>query len=169
MKAVYKLQWEYKSLTYQSWQPEDAWSALVDDEHYLLPLARELFWKNHQENILCEIRQWAANGWEPDDEGGPSSIEVCKSQETDARVSLIDLFFWILTLGVGLFIHLLLGTPRRYVVYRPVVFRIQMRRPSPEIIPIASAPTDAHGNLSGSEQTPEPSVQARTAETIALR
>jgi hypothetical protein len=147
--------WVYEPFTYQSWQPGDAWSALVDEEHYLLPLARALFWKNHQEKILSEIRQWTANGWEPMNDVGPSSIEVCKSQETDSRVGLIDVFFWILTLGVGLLIHLFLGTPRSYVVYRPVVFRIQMRHPCPEVIPIIFAAKGAIRNPSTSEQAAE--------------
>src|SRR5262249_488589 len=123
----------YKSFTYESWQPGDGWSALVDDERYLVPLAREAVWNSHQERILSELQGWIASGWEPVDDVGPSAIRLSKSQELSPKVSLIDVFFWIVTLGVGLLIHLLLSTPRSYVVYRPVEFSVRMRRQSPQM------------------------------------
>jgi hypothetical protein len=159
MMAPNDFDWTYTPLIYQDWQPGDAWSALVDDEHYLLPLAREAFWNHHRERILSALQTWTASGWEPVDEVGPASIQVCKSQELGARITLIDVFFWVLTLGIGLVIHLFLGNSRSYVVYRPVAFRVRMRLLKAKTNPTVSVPTVTEGRLSAIEHTLEHSVE----------
>lgn len=130
--------WEYKTFVYRNWTQNDSWSSLTDQDSYLAPQARLCFWRSASHKISLELEEWQRQGWEAVQEIGPAAIIVCRyAAQDDPSVDVADLLLWFLTLGMALLFEWLNGWPsRQYVTYKPVEFRVRMRRQRQQLIPL---------------------------------
>jgi hypothetical protein len=87
-----------------------------------VPVAKEVFWRQHRELIEREIRRWREDGWELADRVDSSGIGIRIHQRFPGSAKL-QAFFWVLTV-------LLVGVPLfwRGHFAELTEFRLAMRR-----------------------------------------
>ncbi|SRR5258706_1005502 len=127
--------WEYRDFTYNTWQPQNAYSCTSYKPNQWVIEARQFFWENSREQISAVLQTWFDQGWEALDEIGPDAISVSQS-ERNANIQISDIFLWIMTLGLAFILQFWLNTPRGITVYKPVEFRVKMRHrlaPYPQV------------------------------------
>ena len=121
--------WEYQEFVYQHWTLDNSWISLASDDSLTLPLAVDFFWQTYRQQILTEIEQWLDDGWEYVEEPGAQGLRLSWSEAIRVGIDPSDFVLWIATLGLALVLQILAGgLRRRYVTYKPVEFRLQMRR-----------------------------------------
>lgn len=128
MTKTSEIRWECKDFIYRRWASPDVWAGLSPDDKDTASLAQLTSWQTHQAEITNELRRWQEQGWQALGEPGPASIRLRKSIRIDSRIAPSDIFLWFMTLGIALILQLVLDTPRRYAIYKPVEFRLPMRQ-----------------------------------------
>ncbi|HLY25722.1 MAG TPA: hypothetical protein VKQ72_05240 [Aggregatilineales bacterium] len=119
--------WEYRDFIYHQWNARDIWASLSPNDRDTASLAQLTFWHSHQAEIKNTLNRWQEQGWEALGEPGPASIRLRKSIRIDSHIAPSDILLWFMTLGIALFVQLVLDTPRRYATYKPLEFRLRMR------------------------------------------
>lgn len=125
--------WEFQDYVYRGWRPGDIYSCVTYKGKSWIGEARELFWDIAEEKINAELQNWRDAGWDTLGEAGPDAIVVTQEEQRDNDSQVADVFLWIMTLGIAFVLQQWLNNPRRITVYRPVEFRIKMRR----LVPVA--------------------------------
>jgi hypothetical protein len=128
METISHRYWEYKDFIYDSWQPDETWSCVSYRDNYWLAEARQFFWETSRDRIMAELQKWLDQGWELLEDVGPDAIAVSQVERKVNNAQIIDVFLWIMTLGIAFILQYWLNNPRRVTVYKPVEFRVKMRR-----------------------------------------
>ena len=127
---VAEIEWECRSLIYNTWKPAKPWVSLSYESQYVYPLARQAFWEEYEPYIRAEIQRWQALGWEPAELISPTGLQLQCREYTEQGISASDVVLWIATLGLALLVTLLLGgNTRHYVAFEPLEYRILIHRP----------------------------------------
>ncbi len=132
-------QWEYTVFSYKTWLPGETWSSVGDPRADGSSLARAFFWERAESRIRAALGSFVALGWEADSPVGPHNIRMQRSVKIDAKFSAEDVLLWFMTFGVALAVQLLLNTPRYYIIYQPIEYRVRLRRKkNPQTIKVAA-------------------------------
>ncbi len=144
--------WEYRDFVYQKWRTNQVWICVDGSNPYAARVARSLLWETVQSDVIPELDRWRHEGWEPTEEVGPSALHLHTIQTKDSCVDSADIALWLLTAGLALVIRLLVGySPRVYSEFRPDEFRIQVRRPNPNVREAYSGIVSANCNVDRSQ------------------
>ncbi len=124
-----QVQWEYAEFVFSDWQPPHSWVCLVSQDQLAAPVACDFLWQVFEQQIRDELQEWQQQGWEYLAEVSPKALELRRTEFVGSAIDPSDVVLWIVTLGFGLLVHLLMGQKRRhYVRYEPLEFRVPMRR-----------------------------------------
>jgi hypothetical protein len=119
---------DYQDFIFTAWH-NSVWVTLAYDDRGLAPLARNFFWEQYETMILAEIQTLTAHGWQPIGAVDASAIRLQRTDHYKNGLELVDVFLGVLTLGASVLIEMLIDSPRHYIEYRPVEFRVRLRRP----------------------------------------
>ncbi|MBX3084308.1 MAG: hypothetical protein KF716_21915 [Anaerolineae bacterium] len=133
--------WEYRQYTFEAWDSQLCWAYQATQDRrfdrYVAPVAQNYFWQTAEQRIRAQLDAWAHEGWEPTEAVASDAIVLEKLEQIEAAIGLESIFLWIVTCGIALIIQCLVGIqPRRYVVYKPKQFRMEMRRAQCVTVPI---------------------------------
>lgn len=116
-------QWQHKDFVWEkSWIRQSQASA--DSTGWL----RTEVWSHARSEILAELQKWSEDGWEPVVQVGPECWELERFEiSAFTQWNIIHWIFWFISLlpSFGLTILFLF---QRFTGYRPVAFRVPMRR-----------------------------------------
>jgi hypothetical protein len=124
--------YEYRLFIYDDW-PAGAQQVAYygSPSSYTLQLAREAFWERFGSAIQQKVTAWQADGWESTERIGMESLHLHESQIIDESIHVEDVLLWFMTFGLAFLLYLFNGSVRHYVTYRPLQFRVEMRRTQP--------------------------------------
>jgi hypothetical protein len=124
--------YEYRLFIFDTWPPQTQQVAYYGSpSSQTLQLAQEAFWERFGSGIQQAVASWQAEGWEPTDPVAMQSFHLQEFQTIDRSVHLEDVLLWVMTFGLAFLLYLFNGSARHYVLYRPVQFRVEMRRALP--------------------------------------
>lgn len=127
--ALKKKKAEYHEFVYRQWTLDQTWVCLANGEHTTLSPARDFFWQTYRPQILDELQKWHDDGWEVAEEPGAKNFRLRSVESVNNAIDPSDILLWIMTLGIALLMRFWVReSPRRYVTYEPIEFRLRLRR-----------------------------------------